>query len=108
MGSRLTTTSPVSITDLGAALGTAHDGMDARKPGKIQGLLGFAGTDLKRAAHHLDVGQERRPLAVGPAASRQGRALRILRRGRRSRSRQRHANRYVSCGHVVPRRGYHL
>jgi len=103
VGSRLTTTSPVSITDLGAALGTAHDGMDARKPGKIQGLLGFAGTDLKRAAWAVQ-----RPLAVGPAASRQGRALRILRRGRRSRSRQRHANRYVSCGHVVPRRGYHL
>ena len=34
--------------------------------------LGFARSDLKRAAHHLDEGQERRLLAVGRAASRSG------------------------------------
>ena len=31
--------------------------------------LGFARIDLKRAAHHLDEGQERRLLAVGRAVS---------------------------------------
>ena len=37
--------------------------------------LGFARSDLKRAAHDLDEGQERRLLAVGRAASRQDEGL---------------------------------